>query len=98
MEIGFPEALATLGALLGALESVIGLAIGAALAAAVGELLDALPDWAVTRRYEGLYALGLGPAAFGVTDLAHGNGLIAAFCAVVRPREQRGARGPPQLQ
>jgi NhaP-type Na+/H+ or K+/H+ antiporter len=66
-----------------ALESVVGVAVGAALAAAAGGLLHALPDWAITRRYEGLYALGLGLAAYGVADLLQGNGLIAAFCAGV---------------
>ncbi len=66
-----------------ALESVVGLGVGSALAVAAGGLLYALPDWAVTRRYEGLYALGLGLAAYGVADLAGGNGLIAAFCAGV---------------
>ncbi|HEV2059213.1 MAG TPA: cation:proton antiporter, partial [Solirubrobacteraceae bacterium] len=62
-----------------ALETVLGFAIGGALGLAAGRLLDWLPDWAVQRRYEGLYALGLGLAAFGVADLVHGNGLIAAF-------------------
>jgi NhaP-type Na+/H+ or K+/H+ antiporter len=66
-----------------ALESVVGLGVGSALAVAAGGLLHALPDWAVTRRYEGLYALGLGLGAYGVADLAGGNGLIAAFCAGV---------------
>lgn len=66
-----------------ALESVVGLAVGVALAFAAGALLDRLPEWAITERYEGLYALGLGLAAFGIADLAHGNGLIAAFCAGV---------------
>lgn len=44
-------------------------------------LLDRLPEWALAGRYEGLYALGLGLASFGVADLAHGNGLISAFVA-----------------
>jgi NhaP-type Na+/H+ or K+/H+ antiporter len=66
-----------------AVESLIGLAVGAALALAAGRLLHALPDQAITSRYEGLYALGLGVGAFGVADLAHGNGLIAAFVAGV---------------
>ena len=66
-----------------ALESVVGLGVGAALAVAAGALLSALPDWAVTRRYEGLFALGLGLASYGVADLVHGNGLIAAFSAGV---------------
>lgn len=62
-------------------ESAIGVAIGAALALAAGRGLDALPDWALVERAEGLYALGLGLAAFGVATLASGNGLIAAFVA-----------------
>ena len=64
-------------------ESAIGIAVGAVLALAAGRLLDRLPDWALAERYEGLYALGLGLASFGVADLAHGNGLISAFVAGV---------------
>jgi len=64
-----------------AVESVIGLVVGALLAGAAGRLLDRLPEWALAERYEGLYALGLGLASFGVADLAHGNGLISAFVA-----------------
>lgn len=64
-----------------ALESVVGLLIGGALALAAGRLLDALPEWAITRRYEGLYALGLGVGAYGMAELLHGNGFIAAFVA-----------------
>jgi NhaP-type Na+/H+ or K+/H+ antiporter len=64
-------------------ESLIGLVVGAVLALAAGRLLDHLPAWALAERYEGLYALGLGLAAFGVADLAHGNGLISAFVAGV---------------
>lgn len=66
-----------------ALESVVGLAVGGGLGLLAGGLLDRLPDWAITDRFEGLYALGLGLAAYGVADLAHGNGLIAAFTAGV---------------
>lgn len=66
-----------------ALESLVGLGAGAALAFAAGKLLDRLPEDAITRKFEGLYALGLGLAAFGVTELLHGNGLIAAFVAGV---------------
>jgi NhaP-type Na+/H+ or K+/H+ antiporter len=75
------SAVASAGQLAG--ESAIGVAVGAALALAAGRLLDHLPDWAVAERYEGLYALGLGLASFGVADLAHGNGLISAFVAGV---------------
>ncbi len=65
------------------LETVLGLAAGVVLALAAGTLLDRLPGWAVERRFEGLYALGLGLLAFGVAELIGGNGLIAAFCAGV---------------
>lgn len=67
-----------------AVESVLGVAVGGALAPAAGGLIGRLPAWALAERYEGLYALGLGLASFGVADLAHGNGLISAFvCGVV---------------
>ena len=33
----------------------------------------------VTPRYEGIYAIGFGLAAFGLADVTFGNGLIAAF-------------------
>ena len=33
------------------------------------------------RRYEGIYAIGFGLAAFGLADVTIGNGLIAAFVA-----------------
>ena len=33
------------------------------------------------RRYEGIYAIGFGLAAFGLADVTFGNGLIAAFVA-----------------
>ncbi len=75
------SAVASAGELAG--ESVIGVAAGGLLALAAGRLLDRLPDWALADRYEGLYALGLGLSAFGVADVAHGNGLIAAFVAGV---------------
>jgi NhaP-type Na+/H+ or K+/H+ antiporter len=75
------SAVASVGQLAG--ESVIGVAAGGVLAFAAGRLLDWLPDWALAERYEGLYALGLGLLAFGAADLAHGNGLIAAFVAGV---------------
>jgi NhaP-type Na+/H+ or K+/H+ antiporter len=35
----------------------------------------------ITRRYEGIYAIGFGLAAFGLADVTIGNGLIAAFVA-----------------
>jgi NhaP-type Na+/H+ and K+/H+ antiporter len=38
-----------------------------------------MPGGGITRRYEGIYALGIGLAAFGLADVTIGNGLIAAF-------------------
>ncbi|MBA2513609.1 MAG: cation:proton antiporter [Solirubrobacterales bacterium] len=73
------ELAGTIGGL--SLETLLGVAVGATLALAAGLLLGRLPDWALEGRFEGLYALGLGLAAFGVAELFEGNGLIAAFCA-----------------
>lgn len=61
------------------LETVLGVVIGGALAFAAGKALDRLPEAAFNHRYEALYALGLGSACYGVTELLHGNGLIGAF-------------------
>jgi NhaP-type Na+/H+ or K+/H+ antiporter len=69
------EALKLLG------ESIAGAAIGVALALFAGRLLPHLPRGGITPRYEGIYALGLGFAAFGIADVTIGNGLIAAFVA-----------------
>jgi sodium/hydrogen antiporter len=62
-------------------EAVLGAAIGVALALVAGRLLPHLPGGGMTRRYEGIYALGTGFAAFGLADVTYGNGLIAAFVA-----------------
>jgi sodium/hydrogen antiporter len=69
------EALKLLG------ESVAGAVIGVILAVAAGRLLPHLPGGGITPKYEGMYALGLGFAAFGAADVTIGNGLIAAFVA-----------------
>ena len=38
----------------------------------------------MTPRYEGIFAIGIGVAAFGIADVTIGNGLIAAFvCGIV---------------
>jgi sodium/hydrogen antiporter len=62
-------------------EAVVGAAIGILLALIAGRLLPHLPGGGMTRRYEGIYALGTGFAAFGLADVTYGNGLIAAFVA-----------------
>ena len=46
-----------------------------------GRLHHHLPGGGITRRYEGIYAIGFGLAAFGLADVTIGNGLIAAFVA-----------------
>jgi NhaP-type Na+/H+ and K+/H+ antiporter len=38
-----------------------------------------LPGGGIVRRYEGIYALGVGLFAYGIADVTFGNGLIAAF-------------------
>lgn len=69
------EALRLLG------ETVVGALIGAGLALAAGGLLSRLPAGGITHKYEGVYALGIAFAAFGLADLTFGNGLIAVFVA-----------------
>ena len=46
-----------------------------------GRLHHHLPGGGITARYEGIYAIGFGLAAFGLADVTFGNGLIAAFVA-----------------
>jgi sodium/hydrogen antiporter len=62
-------------------EALVGAAIGIALALAGGRALALLPGGGITAKYEGIYALGLGLAAFGLAEQTFGNGLIAAFVA-----------------
>ncbi len=62
-------------------EAVVGGLLGVGLAFLAGRLLGYLPGGAMTDKYEGIYALGLGFIAFGLADFAYGNGLIAAFLA-----------------
>ena len=58
-----------------------GVVIGVALGILGGRLHNHLPGGGITPRYEGIYALGFGLAAFGLADVTIGNGLIAAFVA-----------------
>lgn len=62
-------------------EALFGALVGIALGVVGGRLHDRLPGGGLTRRYEGIYALGIGLAAFGLADVTLGNGLIAAFIA-----------------
>jgi len=60
-------------------EAGFGALVGIALGLLGGRLHHHLPGGGLTRRYEGIYALGFGLAAFGLADITIGNGLIAAF-------------------
>jgi sodium/hydrogen antiporter len=68
------EALELLG------EAAFGAALGIAVGLFGGRLHHEVPG-GVTPRYEGIYAIGFGLAAFGLADVTFGNGLIAAFVA-----------------
>jgi len=70
-----PEAAKLLG------EAAFGALVGIVLGLIGGSLHHRLPAGGITRRYEGIYAIGLGLAAFGLADVTFGNGLIAAFVA-----------------
>jgi sodium/hydrogen antiporter len=60
-------------------EAAVGAAIGVALGLAAGRLTKHLPGGGIVRRYEGIFALGVGVFAYGIADVTIGNGLIAAF-------------------
>jgi len=60
-------------------EAVFGAALGVALGIGAGRLTKHLPGGGIVRRYEGIYALGVGLLAYGLADVTIGNGLIAAF-------------------
>jgi NhaP-type Na+/H+ or K+/H+ antiporter len=59
-------------------EAAFGAVIGVALGLFGGWLHRVVPR-GVTARYEGIYAVGIGLAAYGLADVTFGNGLIAAF-------------------
>jgi sodium/hydrogen antiporter len=69
------EALELLG------EAAVGGVVGVVLGLVGGRLHNRLPGGGITARYEGIYAVGFGLAAFGLADVTFGNGLIAAFVA-----------------
>jgi sodium/hydrogen antiporter len=60
-------------------EAAFGALIGVVLGQAAGRLTHNLPGGGIVRRYEGIYALGIGLLAYGIADVTFGNGLIAAF-------------------
>jgi sodium/hydrogen antiporter len=60
-------------------ETAVGAAIGIALGLLGGRLFARAPGGGIDRKYEGIYALGLGLLAYGLADVTFGNGLIAAF-------------------
>src|SRR5689334_1804194 len=60
-------------------EAAFGALVGVVLGQAAGWLTHHLPGGGIVRRYEGIYALGVGLFAYGVADITIGNGLIAAF-------------------
>lgn len=62
-------------------EAAIGVLIGIVLATAAGRLIDDMPGGGLTEKYEGVYALGIGIAAFGLAESTIGNGLVATFVA-----------------
>ena len=60
-------------------EAVFGAALGVILGLGAGRLTRHLPGGGIVRRYEGIYALGVGLLAYGLADITVGNGLIATF-------------------
>ena len=60
-------------------EAAFGAFIGIVLGQAAGRLTHHLPGGGIVRRYEGIYALGIGLLSYGIADVTFGNGLIAAF-------------------
>ena len=65
-------------------EAAFGGLVGVVLGLLGGRLHHHLPAGGLTPRYEGIYAIGFGLAAFGLADVTIGNGLIAAFvCGIV---------------
>jgi sodium/hydrogen antiporter len=71
-------------------EALVGAGIGVLLGVAAGRLHSRLPDGGITPRYEGIYAVGFGLAAFGLAEVTIGNGLIAAFvCGIAMGASER---------
>ena len=64
-----------------AAEAAVGAVMGIGLGVTAGRLLAYLPGGGIRHAYEGVYALGLCFAAFGLAEVTFGNGLIAVFVA-----------------
>jgi NhaP-type Na+/H+ or K+/H+ antiporter len=62
-------------------EAGVGAVIGVAFGILGGRVHRMAPSGGITPRYEGIFAIGLGVAAYGLADATFGNGLIAAFVA-----------------
>lgn len=62
-------------------EAIVGGIIGFLLATVAGRAIDDMPGVGLTAKYEGVYALGISLAAFGLAEVTFGNGLIATFVA-----------------
>jgi len=62
-------------------EAIVGGLMGVGLAFLGGRALPYLPGAGITGKYEGVYALGLAFAAFGLAEVTYGNGLISVFVA-----------------
>ncbi len=60
-------------------ETGVGALIGIGLGMLAGRVTQHLPMGGMARRYDGIYALGVGVLAFGLADVTFGNGFIAAF-------------------
>jgi NhaP-type Na+/H+ or K+/H+ antiporter len=60
-------------------EAAFGALIGVVLGQLAGWLTQHVPGGGIVRRYEGIFALGVGLLAYGLADVTFGNGLIATF-------------------
>ena len=60
-------------------EAAFGAVLGFLIGLGAGRLTHHLPGGGIVRRYEGIYALGVGLLTYGLAEVTVGNGLIAAF-------------------
>ncbi len=62
-------------------EAGVGAILGFGVATIAGRAMDDMPGVGLTRKYEGVYALGIGLTAFGLAEVTFGNGFVATFVA-----------------